>query len=205
MLLTGCALVLGTGAGHAQVYKWTDARGVVHFADTPPVARADAVELKGYGGASGAALPYALAQAARAHPVTLYTASACAPCDEARALLKRRGVPFAEKTVASNEDEKKLREAGGDGQVPMLLVGRTRLLGFAASAWNEALSNAGYPAQSLLPPGYQYAAAVPAAPRQPSPAALAQAPEREAAAEAQEQAKFAPKPPPVNGTPDFQF
>lgn len=211
LLLTAGALVLGTGAAHAQMYKWKDAKGVIHFGDTPPAGKGDATELKGAGsgGPGNAALPYALARAARAHPVTLFTATGCAPCDQGRALLKRRGIPFAEKTIANADDQQKLKEAGGDGQLPLLAVGRATLAGFAGTAWNEALDNAGYPAQNMLPAGYQHAAAAPAAPRGPSPLALAQAQAAEraaaAAAEAEEKAKFAPRPPPVNGTPDFQF
>jgi glutaredoxin len=210
LLLTGVALVLFTGAAHAQVYKWKDAKGVIHFSDTPPAAKGDAVEVKGYsGGPANAALPFELAQAVRAHPVTLYTAAGCAPCDQGRAMLKKRGIPFAEKTIANNDDQQKLTDAGGEGQLPLLVVGHTKLTGFSAPAWSEALNNASYPAQNLLPQAYQYAAATPAAPRGPSPLALAQAHAAEraaaAAAEAEEKAKFAPKPRPVNATPDFQF
>lgn len=210
LLLTATALVLGTGAAHAQVYKWKDAKGVIHFSDTPPAGKGEAAQLKGASGGPGsAALPYALARAARAHPVTLFTATGCAPCDQGRALLRRRGIPFAEKTISNADDQQQLKEAGGDGQLPLLEVGRATLTGFAAGAWAEALDNAGYPAQNMLPAGYQHAAAAPAAPRGPSPLALAQAQAAEraaaAAAEAEEKAKFAPRPPPVNATPDFQF
>lgn len=204
--MTGCALVLGAGAAHAQMYKWKDANGVIHFSDTPPAARGAAVELKAAGGGGTAALPYALAQAARAHPVTLFTATGCAPCDQGRAMLKRRGIPFSEKTIANGDDQQRLKDAGGDGQLPLLVVGHAKLTGYSAAAWNEALDNATYPAQNTLPSTYQYAAAAPAAPRGPSPLAQAQAQAAErAAAEAEDKARFAPKPPPVNGTPDFQF
>jgi hypothetical protein len=83
------------------------------------------------------------------------------------------------------------------------------LTGFSASALNAALDTAGYPSQSVLPRGYQFAQAAPAAPRKPPPEQVAQAEAAEraakAAAESEEKAKFAPKPPAINGTPDFQF
>jgi glutaredoxin len=210
VLLTGVALVLGTAAAHAQVYKWKDAKGVIHFSDTPPAGKAGTAELNGYSAAGAdAALPFELAQAARAHAVTLYSAAGCAPCDQGRAMLRKRGIPFAEKTIANADDQQKLKDAGGDGQLPLLVVGHTKLTGFSAAAWHDALNIASYPAQNMLPPAYQYAAAAPAAPRGPSPLALAQAQAAEraaaAAAEAEQKARFAPKPPPVNGTPDFQF
>lgn len=208
LALTLAALLCAASAG-AQVYKWKDAKGVTHFSDTPPPSAREKAEVKNYGGDLGPALPFELAQAARNNPVTLYSASPCGPCDQARSFLQRRGIPYTEKSISNADDQQKLKEAGGDGQLPLLLVGRARLTGFAAGAWNEALDTAGYPAKSILPRGYQFAAATPAAPRKPSPVELAKAEEAEraakAAAEAEEKAKFAPRPKPINGTPDFQF
>jgi glutaredoxin len=209
LIMTLAALLCAASAG-AQVYKWKDAKGVIHFSDAPPPPAVQQAEVRNYaGGESGPALPFALAQAARNNPVTLYSASLCGPCDQARSFLQRRGIPYTEKSISNGEDQKKLKEAGGDGQLPLLLVGHQKLAGFSASAWNEALNSASYPAQSLLPRGYQFAQATPAAPRAPAPEQLAQAEAAEraakAAAETEEKAKFAPKPPAINGTPDFQF
>jgi glutaredoxin len=203
------ALVCTAGAS-AQMYKWKDDKGVVHFGDNPPASARDKAEVKTWTGAdAGPALPYALAQAARANPVVLYTASNCAPCDQARGFLRQRGIPYLEKSIKTPDDRQALKEAGGDVQLPLLLVGRSKLVGFAASAWNEALDAAQYPPQPMLPRGYQFAAATPAAPPKPSPQALAKAADAEraakAAAEAEEKAKFAPRPKAINGTPDFQF
>jgi glutaredoxin len=209
LLLTLAALVCTAGAS-AQMYKWKDDKGVVHFGDNPPASVREKAEVKTYAGAdAGPALPYALAQAARANPVVLYTAPGCAPCDQARGFLQQRGVPYSEKSVTTADDRQALRDAGGDVQLPLLLVGRSKFVGFAASAWNEALDAAQYPSKPVLPRGYQFAAATPAAPPKPSPQDLAKAAQAEraakAAAEAEEKAKFAPKPKAINGTPDFQF
>jgi glutaredoxin len=211
--LLALAALLCAASASAQMYKWKDAKGVTHFSDTPPASVRDKAEVKNYGpAASGPALPYELAQASRANPVTLYTAAGCAPCEQGRALLQKRGIPYAEKSVSTADDQQKLKDAGSDGQLPLLVVGSSKLVGFNPGAWNESLDAASYPAQAMLPPGYKFAAAEPAASpaqRKPSAQALAQAAQAEraakAAAEAAEKAKFAPKPPAINGTPDFQF
>jgi glutaredoxin len=209
-LLLTLATLACTASATAQMYKWKDDKGVVHFSDAPPATARGKAEVRTYAGAdAGPALPYALAQAARANPVVLYTASACAPCDQARSFLQHRGIPYSEKSIKTADDQQKLKEAGSDGQLPLLLVGRSKLVGFAAGAWNEALDAAQYPSQPMLPRGYQFAAATPAAAPGPSPQAQAQAAAAEraarAAAEAEEKARFAPRPKPINGTPDFQF
>lgn len=202
MIPMGLALLLCAAGAHAQMYKWVDAKGVAHYTDTPPPDK-PAAELKGPAGGPGeAALPYELAAAARNAPVTLYTSSACSACDMGRALLQTRGIPFSEKTVTSSDDIARLKEAGSEGQLPLLLVGRSKLVGFEAGAWNSALSNASYPAQRMLPANYrngQVSAAAP--PRAPSPPA--QGREAEAAARARAEARPQKKAP--DAPPGFQF
>jgi len=198
------ALLLCAGsAGAQQTYRWTDAKGIVHFSDQPPPAsEGRKVEAKAAGSATAdASLPYALAAAVRNAPVTLYTGRACAVCDQGRALLLARGIPFTEKTVSSNDDIAKLAQAGSDGQLPLLLVGRTPLIGFDSAAWQGALSDAAYPSENILPANYQQVAATPAAPpRGPSPEAAARAAARADAADAAR--RQAPPPPPA---PAFRF
>ncbi|PIL42437.1 glutaredoxin family protein [Massilia eurypsychrophila] len=167
-LNVGLVLLLCTAGAGAQMFKWTDAKGVVHFSDQPPPGNVAKVERKTTPrSAQGVLLPYALAEAARKSPVVLYTGSPCLPCDQGRALLQQRGIPFTEKTVSSNDDQQKLNEAGGSTQVPLLLVGGARRVGFEASGWNAALTAAAYPSRGRLPSGYNNPPAEPAAPAPP--------------------------------------
>jgi len=163
-----CALLLllASAGAQAQLYKWTGADGKVNYTDTPPPPTAKAAERKAVArnNPGQAELPYELAQAMQAQPVTLYTMSKCVPCDEGRALLKNRGIPYTEKTVNSNDDITQLRAAGGSSTLPFMLIGRTPLQGMEVNAWNGALDNAGYPASNKLPKTWRQAAAEPAAP-----------------------------------------
>jgi glutaredoxin len=197
----GLALLLCAGGASAQMFKWTDAKGVVHFSDQPPPAGSERkVERKAFGGGGERVqLPYALAEAARKSPVVLYTAPACVACDQGRTLLTKRGIPFAEKTVVSNDDQRKLTEAGGDGQVPLLLVGGAKRIGFEAGAWNDALNDAAYPKQKMLPPSYQNPVAESAA---PAPAVVARPLARDVVPEL---APSRPKAPPSDTPPGFRF
>ncbi|MBZ2209187.1 glutaredoxin family protein [Massilia sp. R798] len=208
----GAALLLAGASASAQIYKWVDAKGVTHYSDTPPASKQ--AEVKPYGGADAVLvpLPYELARAARTSPVTLYTMPKCSGCDSGRALLKARGIPFTEKTVTTAADQDKLKQAGSDGQLPLLLVGRSKLLGFETGEWNSALTNAAYPAKSMLPSRYRHPEAVAAAPPAtgPSPEALqrqqreaAQAADAEASAAAAREAQAREKK--KSTTPAFQF
>ena len=117
------------------------------------------------GGSDGADLPYALAEAVKNHPVTLYTTANCDACDTGRKLLNTRGVPFSEKTVSSNDDLARLKQAGGDAHLPFLTVGRNKQQGFESDAWNNLLTIAGYPDANMLPKTYRNPQASSAAPK----------------------------------------
>ncbi|WP_342117850.1 glutaredoxin family protein [Pseudoduganella sp. OTU4001] len=201
-------LLLTASAAHAQMYKWKDDKGVTHFTDTPPPASAKKAEVKSYsgGGTGSVELPSELAEIARARPVVLYTTASCAPCDQARQLLLTRGIPYREKTVASQEDHEALRKAGSNGELPMMLVGRARQVGFEPGTWDSALTDAGYPTVKALPAGYSNPPPSPAAPPRPpsaSEAARAKAEAANAAAEAERERRE--RETPQNAPSNFRF
>lgn len=198
----GTVLALGATGASAQMYSWKDAKGVTHFSDQPPP---DNVAPKAVSKKAGdtrlasnqPSLPFAVADAVRRNPVVLYTTASCTACDQGRALLQQRGVPFTEKTVTSNEDQQQLKAAGSDARLPLLVVGSNRQIGFESIAWQDALTAANYPAKSSLPSGWRQAPAQAAAPK-PVPAPVAAVEQAQPEATPQ-------KPPPVNAPPGFQF
>jgi len=94
-LLLLCALPC-----HA-LYKVVGPDGKVTYTDRmPSVNDGKVTPLNATGNAvADTALPLELRQAVSRYPVTLYVIANCAPCDSARALLRQRGVPHAEKLV----------------------------------------------------------------------------------------------------------
>lgn len=167
LALAGLLAIFCAGAAHAALYKWVGPDGKTTYSDVPPPKSIQQLEKSTLKPAesSASALPYVLAEASKNHPVTLFTGAQCAPCAEARDFLKHRGIPFIEKTVVSNDDIAVLRQVSGDAQLPVLLIGRNKQLGFEPGAWNLALTAASYPPQSNLPADYRFAPAQPAAPK----------------------------------------
>lgn len=156
------ALVAGMSSAGAQVYRWTDSSGNTHFTDTPPPATARGVERKRGArskesdDAGNAPEPYALQQARKNHPVKLYSAPGCgAPCDDARALLNARGVPFSETSVSSESAIEELKDVSGSAAVPVLMIGSHMQKGFEQGAFHRSLDAAGYPKTGILPPRRQ--------------------------------------------------
>lgn len=210
LLQSGSVLMLLCAAtAHAQLYKWVGPDGKVSYSDVPPPKTAAKVETKALAGGASAFgdLPFDVAAAARSHPVTLYTTRNCPACDDGRKLLSERGIPFQEKTVSSNEDIAHFKQAGGDGNLPMLTVGRNKETGFEAGAWNGALSAAGYPETSRLPRSYRNPSPVAAAPApQAVSAAKAGAAEQPAGQSSATQSSATELPPAIgNAPPGFRF
>jgi glutaredoxin len=206
-MLALAALIATGAAAQDQMYKWKDAAGIYHYSDTPPPKGQVQVLRPDSGLAARTPLPYELARAAQNHPVTLYTTARCAPCDQGRALLRSRGIPFAEKTVNTAEDQQQLHRIRGNDELPLLVVGRRQVTGFRADAWNEALDSASYPRKTMLPPDYQTGAVEAAAPASlpaPPPRAPA-APAPDAAAAQAERHQPRQQPQPKKTPPDFQF
>ncbi|WP_085314673.1 DUF4124 domain-containing protein [Derxia lacustris] len=168
-------------------FKYVDEKGVTVYSDRPPPANArtsQPIELgKGAQPAdAGAGLPYALAQAVRKAPVTLYTQASCAPCDQGRSLLLARGVPFTERTLSTRDDLDAFRKLGFDDFLPAVMIGATRLVNIAPEQWQAALDSAGYPKTSQLPRSWRNPAPAPlvearAQPVEPAAAPAAATPE----------------------------
>jgi glutaredoxin len=153
-------------------FKWVGPDGKVTYSDQPPPVGIQSVSaLPSTAPRSGDdALPAALRSTVSKHPVTLYGTPDCAPCQQARAHLTKRGIPFSEKTVSSAADLTAFKRNGfADNSFPALGVGRARAVGFESNEWDRLLDAAGYPQTSVLPPSYRQP---PAQALAPPPAAV---------------------------------
>ncbi|MGP1677791.1 MAG: DUF4124 domain-containing protein [Burkholderiales bacterium] len=134
-------------AAQAQLYRWTDESGKVHYTDAQPPATAKNVEQKNrVRSAAPAQQSYALQQAVENFPVTVYTSENCGdPCKQGLDYLNKRGVPFTQKVVATQSAIDELTKLAGAPQVPVMVVGVSVQKGYAEQGWSEALDTAGYP------------------------------------------------------------
>lgn len=102
------------------------------------------------------ALPAQLQQASSRFPVTLYVTSNCDPCENARRLLRQRGVPHEEKVIVSEADSQAFERLTGGRDAPTLAIGAQILHGLSPDVWDAYLDSAGYPRESRLPGNYRY-------------------------------------------------
>jgi glutaredoxin len=170
------AVALAATAAQAQSYKWTDKDGTVNFTDTPPPPGARNVQKRGAApaAADSGQGSFDLQLAVKNFPVVLYTAEPCNPCKDARDLLAKRGVPFREVQVGSEETRAELQKVSGELDVPVMTVGKDVQRGYEQGMYHTALDSAGYPKQAA-PGTPQTAAKSGGTPKAPSPQATAQA------------------------------
>ena len=170
LILAGLA-AMSSSVQAGELYRWTDDTGKVYYGDAPPAGAK--FEIKKLPGdiIPSEYLPYETRRAQQNFPVTLYVAGDCGePCNQARNLLSKRGIPFNEKLLKTKEDAEAFKQLSGiDGFVPALAVGRNFFKGFQAEQWHSELDLAGYPRsipyRALVAPAAS--SAVPATPIAP--------------------------------------
>jgi len=140
------ALVLLSSALFADMYKWIDENGKLHYSDSPPPGKkAKKLDLKinSIGGPPVvSSLGNSIAATSTAK-VRLYTTTWCGYCKKARAYLQARGTPFQEINVESSaQGQSEFRALGGRG-VPVILVGNQRMDGYSEGGLEGLLRQAG--------------------------------------------------------------
>lgn len=162
VLLLACLVIIPPGVQAGELFRWVDKAGKVNYGDIPPADATDVERIKlSSQPAQNEDMPYETRMAQQNFPVSLYVGKGCAePCDQARALLNKRGVPYSEKLLQFKEDVEAFKKLSGFDGVPSLSVGKTFLRGFLDEQWHSELDIAGYPKTS----SYRGAPAKPANP-----------------------------------------
>lgn len=170
-LALACA---GLAPAMAQtIYRHVGPDGRVTFSDQPQAGDAARPAVATNDRGASPALPAELRQVVSRYPVTLYTGPNCGPCNTGRTHLLRRGVPFTEKTITSNEDIEALQRLSNDNSLPFMTIAGQHVRGYSDAEWTQYLDAAGYPKTSVLPASFRNgpASALVALQRPPGPPA----------------------------------
>jgi len=141
---------LASGPSLADLYKWVDENGKVHYTDTPPPGKkAKRLDLK-VPSITGAPVISTVSgpspspgAAAVQTSVKIYTTTWCGYCKRAKAYMQARGVRFEELDVeTSSQGQVEFRSIGGRG-VPVILVGNQRMDGYSQESLDAMLRQAG--------------------------------------------------------------
>ena len=148
LLLAGLAMMMTTAQAQ-MVYRWLDRDGKVQYSDTPPPLDARSSQQKRLGSGitvDDDGVPYAVKLAKEKNPVIAYLTDCGELCSNARALLSKRGIPFAVRDPGKDSDAADaLKKQIGVLEVPAMTVGQSVVRGFDEAQWNSALDAGGYP------------------------------------------------------------
>jgi glutaredoxin len=116
----------------AEIYKWTDENGRVHFGDKAQSAEgAEQLSLKitTYESVSYESAP--AAADADSKRVVMYSASWCGYCRQARNYFQQNGINYVERDIEKSPSARRAYDALGGNGVPVILVGDKRMNGFS--------------------------------------------------------------------------
>ena len=131
-------LMFISAPSNAEVFKWVDASGRVHYSDSvkenQPTQSIKAevniykdvpidYEFSGDLGSSG-------------KKVIMYSTSWCGYCAKARKYFKANGISFKEYDIEKNKKAKRKYDALGGQGIPLILVGKKSMRGFTVAGFN---------------------------------------------------------------------
>ena len=138
-------------AALAQVFKWTDAEGRIHYGDQPPQSgRNEKLNLRvqSYEGPAQVTdwskiirdKSKSAGSAAAPSGVVMYSTSWCPHCKRAKVYFAKRNVSYQEIDVESSESGKRAFDALGGGGVPLILVNGKAMRGFDEAGMEQLLA-----------------------------------------------------------------
>lgn len=130
-------MMLISGPSIAQIYKWVDADGNIHFGDAknlPEAAKSQEVELGDLNTITSVTYDEVM------HPqekVVMYSASWCGYCRKARNYFRSQGIPFIEYDIEKNRAAATRHKKMGASGVPVIIYGDKRMNGFSEAGFER--------------------------------------------------------------------
>ena len=117
-------------ASHGEIYAWRDAAGHLQFGDKKPTGTAAApLHVRRVNSIQAVTVEASL-NAGGTQTVTMYSASWCGYCRQARDYFNRQSIPFEEYAIEiSAQGRDGYARLQGQG-VPIILFGKQRMNGF---------------------------------------------------------------------------
>ena len=137
------AVCLLVPVAYAQIYKWVDESGKVHFSDKKPdegLSEQVEVQVNSIDTISISASDFLERRERR--KVVMYSAAWCGYCKKARRYFQQQGIPFKEYDIEeSRKGQRDYAKLNGTG-VPIIFVGQKRMQGFRAERFQAIYDQA---------------------------------------------------------------
>ncbi|MDX1802466.1 MAG: glutaredoxin family protein [Alcanivorax sp.] len=132
------------GGAQADIYKWTDSHGRVHFGDKPrqqDQAKKVRLKVNTYKSVSYQSLGKPLPGHDNNRRLLMYSTSWCGYCEKARRYFKAHHIPFDDYDIEHNEWARQQYQSMGATGVPVIVMGKRRMNGFNARAFERFYRN----------------------------------------------------------------
>lgn len=121
----------------AEIFKWTDEQGKVHFTDSPPKdQRVEQVEVK-VNTYTAVEITPVVERLGRKDKVVMYSAAWCGICKKAKRYFQKKNISYIaydiEKSRSGKRGYKLLKGKG----VPIIIVGDKRMNGFNVTKFEK--------------------------------------------------------------------
>jgi glutaredoxin len=141
-LIVLLALLIPAAGLHAEIYKWVDEQGQIHYSDQKPEDRPVTEippETRSHQGISYGTLEGEPRNVAPKSRVVMLSASWCGTCKKAKQYFRRNGIQFQEYDIEKSSRGKRLYEQLGATGVPVILVGKKRMNGFSEARFERLI------------------------------------------------------------------
>ncbi len=119
----------------AEIYKWVDGQGKVHFSDRQPgnyEALPVKLKINTYTSVS-----YDTSLFDSGKKVVMYSTSWCGYCKKARKYFETNSIPFTEYDIEKNATARSEYKKMGATGVPVIIVGTKRMNGFSVKGFEH--------------------------------------------------------------------
>ena len=136
VFITGLFFLLSFSV-NAEIYKWVDDRGKLHFTDNPPAdKKIEEVKLR-INSYSAVEITPLVERLGKTGKVVIYTTERCSICKKAKKYFRKNNISYVDYDVNKSRtgkiDYKLLRGKG----VPIIIVGNKRMNGFTVSKFEK--------------------------------------------------------------------
>ena len=129
-------LLLGSAASVAEIYKWYDESGKLHFSDQKPEhLKSETVEIQP--NVEGYKAAYADMPEPQRNTLTMYMTEWCGFCKKARKYFQENNIAYLEKNIEKNPQAKREHKALGGGGIPVITLNGKKMRGFSASRFES--------------------------------------------------------------------
>lgn len=132
-----CLLFPALGA--AEIYKWVDESGQIHFGDKPEdkeSAERVNIEINSYKMVTYDDIDF-YQKSEIDKQVVMYATSWCGYCKKARNYFKKNSISYVEYDIEKDSHAKRRYDALGGKGVPVILVGQKRMNGFSVDGFER--------------------------------------------------------------------